>query len=155
MKRSMAIVLAILCILQMAGCGGKNSDPVNNEVFTDAFFADVVQIRYFLEDKITGEQMKPVIRYLKSLHLVHSDEELPEKKEPGTYGGWDLVYMEFTKADGTTLRIRMNQWAMSGLPGGSYYVKDYEAAMERGDKSLLRSLWEACGRDPETYPLFS
>ena len=57
--------------------------------------------------------------------------------------------MEFTKSDGTSLMIRMNQWAMSGLPSGSYVVTDYKDAIERGDKDLLRSIWEACGRDPD------
>ena len=133
---------------------GENSAPANNEVFTDAFFADVAQIAFIEDTPIEGEQMLPVIRYLKSLKLSRSDEELPEKK-PETYGGWDIVGMRFIKADGTELTIRLNQWAMSGLPGGSYYVTDYLEAIERGDRSVLRSLWEACGRDLEKYPFFS
>lgn len=153
MKRFLAIVLAAVLLLNICGCSQKSGDPVNNDVFTDEFFQDVVEFRLGIGDgPITGQQLAAVVRYFKSLHLTPSEEEVPEVKK--TYGGWDIVYMEFTKSDGTSLMFRMNQWAMSGLPGGSYYVSDRKEAIERGDKSLLRSIWEVCGYDADAYPLF-
>ena len=152
MKRLLIVFLSALFLLNMFGCSQKSGDPVNNKVFNDEFFEDVVEIRFGLIDEpITGDQLAAVTRYFKSLHLTHSEEELPEEKEPGKYGGWDIVYMEFTKSDGTTLMIRVSQWAMSGLPGGSYVVTNYAEAIERGDKDLLCSIWETCGRDPNAY----
>lgn len=154
-RRYLFMLLAVVLLLNLLGCARERGDPVNNEVFTDEFFQDVVEIRFGISNEpITGQQLAAVARYLKSLHLTHSEKELPYEREPGHYGGWDIVQMEFAKRDGTSLRIRLNQWAMSGLPGGSYYVTDGKDAIERGDKSILRSLWEACGRDPEAYPFF-
>ena len=154
MKRLLIIVFSAMLLLNMFGCARGNGDPVNNEVFTDDFFEDVVEIYFISGDPVTGRQLAAVVRYLKSLHLTHSEEELPEERKSGYYGGWDIVQMKFTKQDGTSLTIRLNQWAMSGLPGDSYYVTDYKEAIERGEKSILRSLWEACGRDPDAYPFF-
>ena len=156
MKRLLIVFFSAMLLLNMFGCAQGNGDPVNNEVFTDEFFEDVAEIRFgIFYEPITGEQLASVARYLKSLHLTHLEEELPYEREPGHYGGWDIVHMEFTKRDGTSLRIRLNQWAMSGLPGGSYCVSDYNKAIERGEKSLLRSIWEACGKEPDAYPFFN
>ena len=152
MKRLLTIFLSVLFLLNLFGCSQKSGDPVNNKVFTDEFFEDVVEIRFgIIEEPITGEQLAAVARYLKSLHLTHSEKEIPEEKKPGTYGGTPIVHMEFVKQDGTSLMIRMTQWAMSGLPGGSYEVTNAAEAIERGDKDLLRSIWEACGKDPDAY----
>lgn len=150
MKRILAMILSMVLLLCLMGC-----EQGNNEVFTNAFLKDVVEIRFHTDEPVTGEQMQAVFRYLKSLDLVHSEEEIKER-DPGTvtYGGWDDTTMEFEKSDGTVLRIRLNQWAMSGLPGGSYYVENYMELIEQGEKNLLRSIWEACGRDPEAYPFF-
>ena len=155
MKRLLTIFLSVLFLLSLFGCSLKSGDPVNNEVFTDEFFEDVVEIRFgLINEPLTGEQLAAVARYLKSLHLTHSEEEIPEEKKSGTYGGVTIVHMEFVKQDGTSLMIRMTQWAMSGLPGGSYEVTNAAEAIERGDKNLLRSIWEACGKDPDAYPFF-
>lgn len=155
MKRLLIVFFSVMLLLNMFGCAQGNGDPVNNKVFTDEFFEDVTAIRFGISNgPITGEQLASVARYFKSLHLTHTEEELRYEYEPGNYGGWDVVRMDFIKRDGTSLRIRLSQWAMSGLPGGSYYVSDYNEAIERGEKSLLRSIWEACGNDAETYPFF-
>ena len=156
MKRLVIVCFSAMLFLSMFGCAQGNGDPVNNKVFTDEFFEDVTEIRFGISHgSATGEQLAAVARYLKNLRLTHTEEELRYEYEPGYYGGWDVVRMDFIKRDGTSLRIRLNQWAMSGLPGGSYYVSDYKEAIERGEKSLLRSIYEACGNDPDTYPLFS
>lgn len=154
-RRITGLFLVFVIAFVLFGCAQGNGDPVNNEVFTDEFFEDVAEIRFGISNEpITGEQLASVARYFKSLHLTHTEEELRYEYEPGNYGGWDVVRMDFIKRDGTSLRIRLSQWAMSGLPGGSYYVSDYNEAIERGEKSLLRSIWEACGNDAETYPFF-
>ena len=150
MKRLLIVFLSALFLLSMFGCSLKSGDSVNNKVFTDEFFEDVVEIRFgIIDEPITGDQLAAVTRYLKSLYLTHSEKEIPEEKTPGTYGGSPIVHIEFVKQDGTSLMIRLNEWAMSGLPGGSYVVTNYVEAIERGDKDLLCSIWEACGRDPD------
>ena len=155
MKRLLIVFFSLILLLNLFGCTQKSGDPVNNQVFTDEFFEDVTDIRFsFYNEPLTEQQLAAVVRYLKSLHLTHSEEELPAEKKPGVYGGWSIEHVHFVKSDGTTLEIRVSQWAMSGLPGGSYYITDGEEAIERGDKDILRSLWEACGRDPDAYPFF-
>jgi len=155
MKRLLIVIFSAMLLLNMFGCAQKSGDPVNNEVFTDEFFQDVVEFYFITDDPVVDEQLASVVRYLKSLHLTHSEEDLVPEGKNGRYGGWTIAYMYFIKLDGTRLTIRVSQWAMSGLPGGSYCISDYKEAIERGEKSLLRSIWEACGKDPDAYPFFN
>lgn len=155
MKRLWILFFSVMLLLSMFGCTQEQGDPVNNKVFTNEFFEDVTDIRLsFKDEPLTDQQLAAVIRCLKSLRLTHTEKELPTERPRGTYGGSPLEKVHFIKADGTTLEIRVNQWAMSGLPGGSYYMTDYEEAMERGEKNILRSLWVASGGDPDATPFF-
>ena len=148
MKRLIAMAVSMVLLLCLMGC-----EQGNNKVFTNAFLEDVVEIRFVTDEPVTGEQMQAVFSYLKSLHLEPVEQAFPERSpDKATYGGMTDHAMEFEKSDGTVVKIRIGDWAMSDLPGGSYAVENYNERIEQGEKGMVHSIWEICGRDPRECP---
>ena len=112
MKKILCLFLS-LALLCLCGCAASqpgesqgNSDPSGAQLsspFTDEFFANVVEIGEVHTGKISGEQMAPVIAYLKSLELEPTDTYLSSYDENGNMlvGGPSAI--TFKMNDGTSL----------------------------------------------------
>lgn len=148
MKRILAMILSMVLLLCLMGC-----EQGNNKVFTDAFLEDVVEIRFVTDEPVTGEQMQAVFSYLKSLHLEPVERTVPERDpNKATYGGVMYHTMKFVKSDGTVVKIGISNWAMSDPSDGYYTVENANERIEQGEKNMVRSIWEICGRDPRECP---
>ena len=123
MKRLIYVVLVIVMLLIVVGCNKKEEIAVNNDIFTDEFFSDVVEIKGYpySEESVTGKQMDPVIAFFKSLTLKDTDIYLSNTNEDGEqlYG---LFSFTFVKSDGTEITVITNDQVMSDIDGKSYEI---------------------------------
>lgn len=132
MKKIIIFILISVSLIGMTSCVKEKeediskSDVVNNSLFTDDFFLDVVEIGDTRFGTVSSDQMKPVIRYFKSLYLTETDFILDIWDENGEiiYYGTDVLY--FLKSDGTKLTIIQNHKVFSNVYGDgiSYVVPD-------------------------------
>ena len=132
MKKILCIILSCV-LLFLYGCSASqpngtqgSSGPDENDTkptetelstpFTDEFFADVVGI-----GTLSGEQMDPIIAYLKSLELKPSDIYLSDVNENGEvlFGG-DAI--DFKMSDGTTVIFLHNHMTMTNADGSCSFV---------------------------------
>lgn len=141
MKKVQIILLALVFVISMVGCSEKERDPVNSALFTDEFFADVVRIRCTMSEPVSGEQMEPVIRYLKGLTLVETDVRIKTTDENGEvlYGGH--AALTFDKADGTEIWFNINNSVMNCVSGldANYELESgnlYSGLKEAFDEAL-------------------
>ena len=124
MKKLLCILLSI-GLLCLCGCAASqpnetagssepadtspsdtSAEPTENvqlPLFTDEFFANVVEIGEIYTGKVSGEQMAPIIAYLKSLELEPTDTYLSSYDENGNMlvGGPSAI--TFKMNDGTSL----------------------------------------------------
>ncbi len=123
MKKIIIFMLSILLMIVCLGCENKQESVVNNDVFTDEFFSDVVEIKGFpySEENVTGKQMDPVIAFFKSLTLKDTDIHLTNTNEEGEdlYG---LFSFTFVKSDGTEITVITNDQTISDIDGKSYEI---------------------------------
>ena len=107
MKRKMISLLLVVCMLTLFGCTAQveetqpeETQPEKVQLFTDAFFEDVVEIRDFPCGEVSGAQMEPVIQYLKGLKLTATDKHIKTHDENGNpyYGGHTMI--TFVKSNG-------------------------------------------------------
>ena len=82
-------------------CGKEEKGEINNTIFTDEFFEDVVTIQDLI-GRVSGDQMKPVIKYLKSLYLVKTDIYVKTVDEQG-YPLMGSYSLQFVLKDGTLI----------------------------------------------------
>ena len=79
MKKIIIFILISVSLIGMTSCVKEKeediskSDVVNNSLFKDDFFLDVVEIGDTRFGTVSSDQMKPVIRYFKSLYLTETD----------------------------------------------------------------------------------
>lgn len=95
---------------------------LGSEVFTDAFFEDVVEISAFVSPGVVSkEQMGPVVDYFQRLNLVETDSHLSNVDENGKplYG---ICFFTFQKSDGTTLLFLNNDGKMTLSDGSLSYL---------------------------------
>ena len=123
MKKITIFMLSILLMIVCLGCENKQESVVNNDVFTDEFFSDVVEIKGYpySEESVTGKQMDPVIAFFKSLTLKDTDIHLSNTNEEGEdlYG---LFSFTFVKSDGTEITVLTNDQVISDIDGKSYEI---------------------------------
>ncbi len=114
MKRTIALLLAALLLLAFPGCAGNQKQQPQNELFTDDFFEDVVEIKDSCCGRLVGEQITPMIRYLKSLSLSPTDIVLSGVNEKGEqlYG---LFGLTFVKRDGTEVEFLHNTRTLTNV----------------------------------------
>ena len=122
MKKIITFVLALVFAAGTLGCAGQT---VKNDVFTDAFFADVEQI-YFCAVPVSGEQMEPVIRYLQELTLTfvppaEQQESTADENEPIIYG---FLSLRFRKTSGEEEWMILKPGSMSSAVMGTYAVEE-------------------------------
>ena len=123
MKRIPSIILSLVFIASLFGCA-SGEIPTGNSLFTNVFFADVVEIRDSRCGQAQGDQMEPVIDYLKMLTLTATEEHLKATNENGEqlYG---LDVITFVKSDGTEISFLRNHATLTGS-GDRSYVTDGE-----------------------------
>ena len=99
MKKKL-ILICTLVLLILLGYFALTHKTSKNELFTDDFFSDVVEIKAMVvpNSVVTAEQMEPAIKYLQSLELAEVDQHLGGDDED-LLGGASLL--TFTKFDGT------------------------------------------------------
>lgn len=131
------IFLSLIFVLCSFGCAGQEKAPAGNTVFTDEFFADVVEIKDMACGHLIGEQMKPVMEYLKGLTLTPTDIRISTVDENGEVLFGPSV-LTFLKSDGTEVVFVRNHATLSDLTNGCSYV------IEEGE-NLDAGLREASG----------
>lgn len=139
--RKLCFLLVVLFVFALCGCAAEDKIPQNNDVFTDEFFADVVEIcDTTIDPPATGERMEAVIRYLKGLILTPTQEHLTAPGEDGQirYGGLD--YLTFRKADGTEVTVLRSAQELT-MSGERSYIAQGE--------NLNAGLKEAVGQSEE------
>lgn len=117
MKRMLFFLLAFALSFNVLGCSAPSEepidDPINNELFTDAFFADVVEIAAYGAGVVRGDQLQPVIQYFKGLTLISSDTHLIPEDDTLT----GLGAISFRKSDGTEIVFNNNHAKMTCIEG--------------------------------------
>lgn len=138
LKIGLIVVLTVFLIYGLYSLFGR---PVGNDLFTDEFFADVVEICDSRAGVVSGDDMKPVIAYLKGLKLTTTTEHLRTINEAGEelYG---LDAITFRKSDGTEIMFLRNHLKMSCASGSD----TYSYVLESGN--LNEELIEAFGQTP-------
>ena len=130
-----------MCLLVslLFGCAAQGKTNAQNDVFTDAFFADVVEIRDSRYGQVQGEQMAPVISFLKTLRLSPADVPLQAVDDDGEvlYG---LDCITFLKRDGSEQSFLHNHATLSSSEGNGYVVEG-----ENLDDGLSEA-FTACGQ---------
>ena len=137
MKKLLSILLCI-AVLFLCGCAPSqpnealgNSGPSEKESapsedvlltpFTDEFFADVVRIGDTSNGWVSGDQMAPVIDYLKSLKLEQTDVYLSSYDENGNMLV-GLSGIDFELSDGTTISFLHNHMTLTNTDGSGSFV---------------------------------
>ena len=113
MKRTISILLVCAFFLTLVGCKS------NNELFTDEFFEDIVEIYTVRHGIVSGEQMKPIIECLKELKLKKTNELLKTEDEDGDPLIGNLG-ISFKKADGSDIFMEHNGVKIYGHDGYAY-----------------------------------
>lgn len=117
MKRMLFFLLAFALSFNVLGCSAPSEEPIeapiNNELFTDEFFVDVVEIAAVGAGVVRGDQMQPVIQYFQSLTLAASDTHLIPQDD--TLNG--LGAISFRKSDGTEIIFNNNHAKMTCIEG--------------------------------------
>lgn len=125
MRKILCLLLAAILALCMPGCAKQKKSAENNNVFTNAFFSDVVEIRDTRFGVVSAEQMEPVVQYLKGLTLTASDTYLTTVDENGEQlDGGDLI--TFLKSNGEEVVYLRNHAKFSILDVCSYVVSEGE-----------------------------
>lgn len=141
-KRVLKIGLIVaLIVFLIYGLYILFGNTFKNDVFTDKFFNDVVEICDSRAGVVSGDNIKPVIAYLKGLKLTANTEHLRTVNEAGEelYG---LDAITFRKSDGTEIMFLRNHLKMSCVSGSN--VCSY--VLESGN--LNEGLIEAFGQTP-------
>ena len=151
MKKFKIMLLLLILAIVASGCGGHTdkfedhgtaadaSDSTEkNELFTDEFFSNVVEIRDSRIGVISGEQMNAVIQYLKGLHLTKSDANLCTVNENGEkLSGLDVITFQKDGSEGITfLRNHSKLTCVSGDSVYSYAVEGH-GNLNTGLKSAI------------------
>ncbi len=114
MRKLVCILLIAVTAVGLFGCSKSN-----NELFTDEFFEDIVEIYTVRHGIVSGEQMKPIIECLKELKLKKTDELLKTEDEDGDPIIGNLG-ISFKKADGTEIFMEHNGAKINGADGYAY-----------------------------------
>ena len=119
MKRAISLLLAALLLLAFPGCAGNKKVQPQNELFTDAFFEDVVSIGSAFTERLTGAQMEPAVAYLKGLHLTPTDAVVTPTNEKGEFI-FGTPSLAIVKRDGTELMFFYNDHTLTCVSDPAY-----------------------------------
>lgn len=135
MKKTLAILLLLSLLLFSPGCARQASPLVKNDVFTDDFFAGVVEIRATGVGQLCGGDLAPVLAYLKGLTLTETAQHLRATNEAGEplYG---LGCITFVRSDGTERSFLMNHATLTGMEGSGFAGRSFTVASENLNTGL-------------------
>lgn len=121
MRKLLSILFAVVLLLNFFGCAAQDKIEAGNNMFTDSFFSDVVEICDSHFGQVRGDQMEPIILFLKGLSMTETDEHLSSTNENGEQlYGLDLI--TFKKSDGSSIVFLRNHAKMSNVDVGSYEI---------------------------------
>ncbi len=125
MRKILCLFFAIILVSCVLGCTKQKNSDENNNVFTDAFFSEVIEIRDSRFGVVSAEQIAPVAQYLKGLELTASDTYLTTVNENGEIlDGCDVI--TFLKRNGEKVIYLRNHAKFSIFNVCSYVVSDGE-----------------------------
>ena len=141
MQKVFSFFLVALIVLSLFGCTKQKTisqeeilqenvwpDVQNNDLFTDSFFSDIVEIGDTRIGRVSGSQMKPIIRYLKSLTLSETREYFISTKDENGELLLGPSALIFCKSDGTEIQFIKGDTAFSGTDANgepiTYVLKD-------------------------------
>lgn len=115
MKNKLTL-MSFIFLLILSGCSIQPHKKINNDLFSDIFFSDIIEICDLGSNPVTAEQMEPVIIYLQSLELTESNEHLSNINAEGeqTLG---LGLLTFRKYDGTEIVFIRNHEKITCIEG--------------------------------------
>ena len=115
-------------------CGKEEKGEINNTIFTDEFFEDVVTIQDLI-GRVSGDQIKPVIKYLKSLYLVETDIYVKTVDEQG-YPLMGSYSLQFVLKDSTLISYYRTKTIFVNVNGVNYMITDgdLDVGLERAFK---------------------
>lgn len=138
MKKISIICLALALVLMAFGCSTQKPTVEHNDLFTDDFFKDVVEIRDSTCGQVSGDQMESVIAALKALNLATTEEHLQTEKDGETLYG--LSAITFVKSDGTELLFTRNHATLTDANSVRYTVTNGENLNEVLDSAFQTAL---------------
>ncbi len=124
MKKMLCLLLAFVLALAALGCNANKTEVAKNDLFTDAFFQDVVGIRDSAIGVVTGDGMLPVIQYLQGLSLTETEEFRLSTKDENGEQLFGLDGITFDMRDGTEVAFLHNHAALTDFSDGRTYVVD-------------------------------
>lgn len=122
MKKILVLLLGLILSIMFFGCAEQEQNIEKNDVFTDAFFSDVVEICDSRYGQVSGDKMELIISFMKELKLSPTDEHLRSENENGEqlYG---VDCIRFIKSDGSEILFLRNHETISSSEGHSYVVE--------------------------------
>ena len=84
MKRFFMVVLSAFLAVSLLGCTEKKEEkPIQNDVFTDAYFEGLKQVSLMgLTGNVSGEEMQKVVDLLQNVSLAPAGNYLPAEEKP-------------------------------------------------------------------------
>ena len=119
MRRFILFLLIVSLLVLFPGCAGNKKVQPQNELFTDAFFEDVVSIGSAFTERLTGAQMEPAVAYLKGLHLTPTDAVVTPTNEKGEFI-FGTPSLAIVKRDGTELMFFYNDHTLTCVSDPAY-----------------------------------
>ncbi|MCD8118883.1 MAG: hypothetical protein LUE29_05280 [Lachnospiraceae bacterium] len=131
-------------VLRSSG-DSEDVEQTGNSLFTDDFFEDVVLIYTTRGDVVTGDQVKPVIEFLKGLSLTETDDHLSTTTEDGEllYGGTAIT---FRKSNGYDITFLVDGYGKLTCVSYTSYAETFSYIADvsvSDDESFLGMLGEA------------
>lgn len=114
MRRFILFLLIVSLLVLFPGCAGNKKVQPQNELFTDAFFEDVVSIGSAFTERLTGAQMEPAVAYLKGLHLTPTDAVVTPTNEKGEFI-FGTPSLAIVKRDGTEVEFLHNTRTLTNV----------------------------------------
>lgn len=145
MKKVLSALLLLALSLLLFAPVRQASPPAKNDVFTDAFFAGVVEIRAAGIGQLCGGDLTPVLTYLKGLTLTETAQPQRAANDAGEplYGPGCIT---FVRSDGTERSFLMNHATFTGLEGSGFAGRSYTVASENLNTGLKEAFAQAAAQ---------
>ena len=128
MRKLLAILLAIFCVLGIVGCSQQSQQVQVNQLLAEGnvIKIDVSSLPEGYNYSFNGENAKEIIGYLSSLNLQCNFEENPNEYTGMTW----VITLEYENGDILTIYHFGNMFIRSEK--GSWYKMTYEEASHFG-----------------------
>ena len=124
MRKLLAILLGIFCVLSIVGCSQQSQQVQGNQLLAEGnvIKIDVSSLPEGYNYSFNGENAKEIIGYLSSLNLQGNFEENPNEYTGMTW----VITLEYENGDTLTIYHFGNMFIRSEK--GSWYKMTYEEA---------------------------